>query len=146
MKESDIQKCVISQFRVKYPELCWSFIDEKKKLQKCQWLKASMNGAAYMKSSSVAYRVNTIVSLKKQGMLIGEADLELPIPNKKYNGLFIELKTKKNKPLKTVDGRQSKGQIEFEVQAKKIGWNYVLCRSIESAMSAIEQHLLDSPL
>lgn len=140
MKESDIQKGVISQFRVKYPELCWSFIDEKKKLQKCQWLKASLNGANLGGGGRI---FALIKSLKSSGMLIGEADLELPIANKKYNGLFIELKTKKNKILKTVDGRQAKGQIEFEEQAKKIGWNYALCRSIESAMFEIDQYLLD---
>jgi len=131
LKETDIQKAAITQFRKTYPSLCWEFLNEKKVKQKCQWLIASLNGVNL--SGKKAFM--TINSMKSQGMVSGEADLHLPIPSKggEFHSLYIELKTKV--------GVQSKGQKVFQEKAKSIDCDYIICRSVEEVMIAIKEHL-----
>ena len=131
MKESDIQKESIKLFRIKYPDLCWTFVDEKGKNQKCQWLIASLNGVNL--SGKKAFMI--INSMKSQGMVDGEADLHLPIKSKNlnWNSLYIELKTD--------IGKQRLSQKAFQVQAYRIGCNYLICRSADEVMAVIKDHL-----
>jgi hypothetical protein len=138
VKESDLQKQCITWFRMQYPRYCWKFVNEKKQVTKCSWLKASLNGInlAGGKNAGLA-----IKRLKEQGMCVGESDLELPIPNKYFNGLFIELKLPADKIKKTKAGRQQKSQVAFEEQALLIGWNYVICRTLEEVKTAVDGHL-----
>ena len=50
--------------------------------------------------------------LKAEGVLAGVSDLILLIPNKRYHGLLIEMKTK--------TGRQSEAQKERQQEVKKL--------------------------
>lgn len=141
MKESDIQKQSIAWFRLQYrKEYCWSFVNEKKVTTICSWLKASMNGINLNHGGSKSAMMIR-KSAKEQGMCVGEADLELPIANKYYTGLFIELKLPEDKIRKQKAGKQQKSQIAFEEQAKKIRWNYVICRSVSDVKQAVDSHL-----
>ncbi len=130
LSESQIQKGIIAVFRIQYPQHCWEFTNEKKKIVTCQWLKASLNGVN-LGSGVKVFRI--INSLKAQGMLSGESDLELPIPNIKFNGLFLELKIE--------NGKQQPSQIAFEEASKAIGWDYQIARSIDEGMKIIDNHL-----
>lgn len=71
--------------------------------------------------------------LKAEGVLAGVADLFLMFPNKGYMGMFIEMKYG--------NGKQSEAQINFQANAQKLGYKYVIANSIESFMNEINSYL-----
>lgn len=72
---------------------------------------------------------------KAEGIVSGASDLFLFMPNKHYSGLAIEMKTPK--------GRQSENQKEWQWCVEKVGYKYVICRSIEEFIQTIHDYLLD---
>ncbi|MDR1556220.1 MAG: VRR-NUC domain-containing protein [Tannerellaceae bacterium] len=72
-------------------------------------------------------------NLKRQGVKAGVADVILLMPGSGYGSLAIEFKT--------ITGRQSPAQIEFQKQAEKAGNKYVICRSATDAIMAISEYL-----
>lgn len=72
-------------------------------------------------------------NLKLQGVKPGVPDMFLPIPNKKYHGLFIELKHGKNKP--------TKYQLEWIDYLNKAGYLAVICYGHEAAFKAIKNYI-----
>ena len=73
-------------------------------------------------------------NLKKQGVIAGVPDMMIPLPNKKYNGLFIEMKRKKG----GVVSKYQKRWIEF---LNNYGYLAVVCKGSEEAIDATKEYL-----
>lgn len=72
-------------------------------------------------------------NMKLQGVVAGVADLLLLISRKGFGCLCIEMKTPK--------GKQQESQRAFEMCMRKVGNQYVICRSLEEFMNAINSYL-----
>ena len=110
--ESNLQKGCVKWFRYQYPKL--------KDL-----LFAVPNGGA---RSAITGAI-----LKAEGVLAGVADLLLLVPNKKYHGLCIEMKTAK--------GKQSPAQKQWEKAVTLQGYKYIVCHSGQEFVNEITAYL-----
>ena len=72
--------------------------------------------------------------LKRMGMAKGFPDLGLLVPNKKYAGLFIELKADKTKNM-------TKEQKEWLEKLNSYGYKAVRCNGSEEAIQIIKKYL-----
>ena len=72
--------------------------------------------------------------LKRMGMAKGFPDLGLLVPNKKYAGLFIELKADKTKSM-------TKEQKEWLEKLNSYGYKAVRCNGSEEAIQIIKRNL-----
>ena len=72
--------------------------------------------------------------LKRMGLKRGIPDICLPVPNKKYNGLWIELKADKTKSL-------SKEQKEWLEKLNRYGYKAVRCNGADEAIEVIKKYL-----
>ena len=72
--------------------------------------------------------------LKRMGMAKGFPDLGLLVPNKKYAGLFIELKADKTKSM-------TKEQKEWLEKLNSYGYKAVRCNGSEEAIQVIKRYL-----
>ena len=72
--------------------------------------------------------------LKRMGMKRGFPDISLLVPNKKYHGLFIELKADKTK-------RLTREQKEWLDNLNKYGYKAVRCNGSEEAIQVIKEYL-----
>lgn len=79
---------------------------------------------------------NEAYSLKRQGVMSGVCDIFVALPNEKYHGLWIEMKSRL--------GRVSPNQKYFGDNMKSVGYDTIVCRSWMSAKSAIEIYLSTS--
>lgn len=75
----------------------------------------------------------TASRLKAEGVVPGVSDLLLLYPAGTYHALCIEMKTP--------SGKQSAGQKQWQQEAEKAGYKYVLCRSLDDFVSTIEKYL-----
>jgi hypothetical protein len=73
--------------------------------------------------------VATAVKLKREGAKSGVADLILPIANKYYSQLWIEVKQPKKK--------QSHNQIQWESLCNQIGIKYEVCYSTQEIIDTV---------
>lgn len=71
--------------------------------------------------------------LKDEGLVPGVSDMILLKSNSQHGYLCIENKTEK--------GRQSEEQKIFQEEVEKVGGKYIIIRSIDEFMNAIEQYL-----
>lgn len=71
--------------------------------------------------------------LKDEGVIRGVSDLILDVPNAKYHGLRIEMKTK--------SGVQSREQKEYQKAVETMGYKYIICRSIEEFIQDIQIYM-----
>lgn len=71
--------------------------------------------------------------MKAEGVTSGVADLFLSVPNEEYPGFYIEMKTEK--------GKQSYEQKVFQSQVEKVGYKYLLCRSVETFIREVTEYL-----
>lgn len=69
-------------------------------------------------------------NMKKEGVMPGVSDL-IVIANGKI--LFVEMKAGKN--------TQQQSQKDFQHKVEDLGFKYILCRSLEEFISAIEEWL-----
>ena len=106
--ESRIQRSCVEWFRRQFPRLA-------------DLLFAVPNGGA---RSAVTGAI-----LKGEGVLAGVADLLLLVPNRKYHGLCIEMKSPK--------GRQSASQKQWEKAVTKQGFKYIVCHSFDEFYNGI---------
>ncbi len=74
------------------------------------------------------------VELQKMGMKKGIPDICLPVPNKQYHGLYIELKADKTK-------RISKEQKEWLEKLNSYGYKAVRANGAEEAIGIIKEYL-----
>lgn len=72
-------------------------------------------------------------NLKKQGVVSGVSDLILFQQRGGYGALCIEMKTK--------TGKQSTSQIEWQIEAEKNGYKYVICRSVDEFINEILDYM-----
>ena len=110
--ESQLQKSCVKWFRMQFPRLR-------------PLLFAVPNGGA---RSAITGAI-----LKSEGVLAGVADLLLLVPNEKYHGLCIEMKTAK--------GRQSTTQKQWERAVTLQGYKYIVCRSFTDFVKEINNYL-----
>lgn len=73
------------------------------------------------------------VKLKAEGVKAGVPDIFLPVPRRKYHGLYIELKVGRNRPT-----AKQKWWLE---QLAKQGYAIAVCYGWEEARSVIEAYL-----
>ena len=66
--------------------------------------------------------------MQREGILAGFSDLMIIA---QHNVLFVEMKTK--------DGLQSDKQKEFQIKVSRLGFEYIICRSFEQSVLAIER-------
>lgn len=71
--------------------------------------------------------------LKAAGVSAGVPDLFLPIPVKRYHGLFVEMKVGKNKP--------SPAQDEWIDLLRRNGYAVKVCYGAEAAIHTIEDYI-----
>lgn len=76
----------------------------------------------------------TAMTMKREGVLAGVADLFLAFPSQGFHGLWIEMKIGK--------GRQSQEQKYFQTDMEKQGYKYVVCRSFEEFKNEIEKYVI----
>lgn len=73
--------------------------------------------------------------LKAEGLVPGVADLLLLVPRGGYGCLAIEMKRPSKK------SKQRDTQIEWEKECTKAGNRYVVCRSLEEFMKAVNDYM-----
>ena len=110
MRESQLQAECIKWFRYQYP---------------FKTIFAIPNGGKR--------EIRQAVTLKREGVLSGVADLFLMHPSKEYHGLFIEMKLPRTK--------QSENQVTFEEICKANGYKYVICRTFEEFQQTIIEYI-----
>lgn len=111
-EEHRIQVACVNRFRIEYP--AYNGL-----------LNAVPNGG--WRNKAVAAK------LKAEGVVAGVADLELNIARGGYHGLKIEMKTEK--------GKQSPAQKDWQRLIEAQGYRYVICRSLEDFITAIDDYL-----
>lgn len=97
-----------------------------------QW--ADLNGLPLFHIPNGGKRnVAEAAHLKRQGVRAGVPDLFLPIPKGAYHGLFIELKTGKNKA--------TEKQIEWLKRLNNNGYLSRICYGADAAIELIKLYL-----
>jgi hypothetical protein len=71
--------------------------------------------------------------MKGEGVLAGVADLFLAHPSKSFHGLFIEMKS--------VKGKQTEFQKDFEQKVRAQGYEYAVCHSFEELQTTVNKYL-----
>lgn len=71
--------------------------------------------------------------LKKEGVTAGVSDMFLALPNKVYNGLWIECKS--------MGGRVSNYQLEWMDKMKKEGYDAKVVSKVDTGIQAIKDYL-----
>ena len=72
--------------------------------------------------------------MKAEGVSAGVPDICIPVPNKKYHGLYIEMKRQKG-------GRVSEKQKEWIDRLNSLGYLVVVCRGFDEAREVIEEYI-----
>jgi hypothetical protein len=110
---------------------------EEHKLQVaiCKYLDIAEKFPFFAIPNGGARHVLVAVKLKMEGVKRGVADMFWMISNDKWNGIFVEVKTKK--------GIKSEYQREFEKQAIAHNYYYAVVRSIEDCIILLEKFKLN---
>lgn len=111
-EEHRIQAACVRWFRAEYPRMVHQLF-------------AVPNGGARSKV--------TAGKLKAEGVVPGVSDLILLHRNSRYGALLIEMKTAR--------GRQSDRQREWQKAMEENGYRYMVCRSVEEFINAINEYL-----
>ncbi|MFX4154249.1 VRR-NUC domain-containing protein [Aliarcobacter butzleri] len=74
------------------------------------------------------------IKSKKEGLVSGIPDLMLPIPNKVFHGLFIEMKRVKN-------SKVSVQQLKWIELLNKQGYKAIVCYGSSAAIKEIEEYI-----
>lgn len=112
--ESEIQRNCVTWFSLQYPELR-------------MLLFAVPNGGARNKREAGI--------MKAEGVTAGVADMLFLYANTRFHGLCIEFKTPK--------GRQQDSQKQFQKAVERAGYKYIIVRSFDEFMHAINNHMYD---
>ena len=122
---------------VKYPSESWEQQklfkwqrENKDKILELEFLVASFNG--------VATNIREANRMKMEGLNAGFPDIQLPIPNGMYNGLFIELKR-----VVAANPRKSKEQIKWINFLNDCGYLALFCYGHEQAISEIIAYIMN---
>ena len=72
--------------------------------------------------------------MKAEGMTAGVSDLILLVPNVRYHGMCIEMKTR--------TGKQSDAQKEWQKAVTALGYKYAIIRSLDEFISIIDKYFV----
>jgi len=97
----------------------------------CHWLDLTQDFYYYSIPNGGARHRLVAIKLKMEGAKAGVADMFWMVSNKKWNGLFVEVKIK--------TGTQQPNQKLFEQIAIKHGYYYAIVRSIYDCESLIRK-------
>ncbi len=111
-EEHEIQKSCVKWFNIRYPKL---------------------RGLLFAIPNGEIRDISTGKKLKEEGVVAGVSDLVLLYPGAFYPSLCIEMKTKK--------GKQQKSQKLWQKKVETVGSKYVVCRSLDDFMKAIQEYL-----
>lgn len=78
--------------------------------------------------------VRVAMKLKKEGVKPGVPDIFFAYPNKRYNGLFIEMKAQKNRYV--TDAQE---EMMFKLIAS--GFKCVVAKGVDQAISAVKEYM-----
>ena len=73
-------------------------------------------------------------NMKAEGVSAGVPDICIPVPNKKYHGLYIEMKRQNG-------GRVSEKQKEWIDRLNQNGYLAVVCRGFDEAKEVVESYM-----
>lgn len=111
-------------------------VHQKMIIEWCEWQKTK-----YPELDMIFHITNegkrskrTGAELKRMGLKRGIPDICLPVPNKEYNGLWIELKADKTK-------RLTKEQKEWLEKLNRYGYKAVRCNGADEAIETIKDYL-----
>lgn len=125
--ESQITQSCVRWFRMQYPQYGSVLIHP------------ANEGARSTKVVHTRYGSKVVSTggarLKAEGLVPGVADLLLLVPRNGYGCLAIEMKTPSKK------SKQRESQIAWEQDATKAGNKYVVCRSIDEFIEAVNSYL-----
>ena len=111
--------------------------DESRLQQACvKWFNyqyTELRGCLFCVPNGGARNAATGRILKLEGVVAGVADLILPVPNKHYHSLCVEMKTE--------EGKQSPSQREWQEKVESVGNKYVICRSLEQFIVEVEDYI-----
>lgn len=111
-RESNLQKACVTWFRYQFPDLG-------------NMLFAVPNGG---------YRSKVEAGIMKaEGVVPGVSDLVFLVPRGGYGALCVEMKD--------VGKKQSEAQKAWQLATEKAGNKYVVCRTIEEFMNAVNEYL-----
>ena len=75
-------------------------------------------------------------NMKAEGVSAGVPDICIPVPNKRYHGLYIEMKRQKG-------GRVSEKQKEWIERLNKLGYMAVVCKGHKVAIETVQDYMKD---
>ncbi len=111
-------------------------VHQKMIIEWCEWQKTK-----YPELDMIFHITNegkrskrTGAELKRMGLKRGIPDICLPVPNKEYNGLWIELKADKTK-------RLTKEQKEWLEKLNRYGYKALRCNGADEAIDTIKDYL-----
>ncbi len=73
-------------------------------------------------------------NMKAEGVSAGVPDICIPVPNKRYHGLYVEMKRQKG-------GRVSEKQKIWIERLNKLGYLAVVCKGAEEAKVVVEKYM-----
>ena len=79
--------------------------------------------------------ITEAVRFKRAGVKAGVSDIFLPVAQKEYHGLFIEMK-------RADGGKVSDAQKRFITAVKRQGYAAIVCNGWKEAARAIEKYLI----
>jgi hypothetical protein len=133
MKTPD-KKITVAEFNKMKPKAKPKHEESSLQIECVEWFKREYpNHVIFSQPNGGARNAITGAILKREGTMRGVPDLQVLFANNGYNGLFIEMKTKK--------GTQSEFQKEFEWYCKKFGYKYVICRTKIDFIKEIRMYL-----
>jgi hypothetical protein len=113
--EDNLQIACVRYFRLQYPQyLIFAF------------------PAGFMFAGDETKRARTGKRMKEMGYCVGTPDIHIPVPNRFYHGMYIEMKVKPNKP--------TDNQLSVMKELEKCGYKCVVCYSIESFMEEVNRY------
>lgn len=77
-------------------------------------------------------RAAEAAALRRQGVVAGAPDLVLPIPDKRWSCLAIEMK-------RQVGGVVSEDQLRMHEQLRAAGWRVLVCRGCADAVAQLTE-------
>jgi len=92
----------------------------------------SIPNGVFLKDKKSSYKIMS--KLKAEGLSKGVPDLCIPVPTKKYHGLYIEMKRLKN-------GVVSKDQKIWLDYLNSVGYKAIVCAGYKEAIGEVELYL-----
>lgn len=120
------------QLESKIQQACVSWFRMQPKYRALRRLLFAVPNGAFLQGNKVE-RAKRWKWLEKEGAVSGVADMILLVPSGDYAGLCIEMKTP--------TGRQTDSQKAFGTDVERVGFAYVVCRSLDQFMELVTEYL-----